>query len=345
MRKASLKRLIWLVNVFLVLAVGGAAYWALQSQAAEISFTEDGQPDAADTVSPTSPVPQPKKLTFEQLEVVFSRRFAPAGPKDARSGSEDRPDLMGQLTAVSPVAPPVPASDSPAPSVAPDFAPEPAAKPSGPPLDSLIRLVAIFHDPDPKMSGVVIEKKKTRAQELYWLGDALEGIEAKVSGVEESQVGFLYHGSRVSLELTEGKAPGGAAKPPARPASPSSTMRERPRERVAVDPQYRHVVPKSEIAAVVQQPITALRGIRYTLMEDKNTRKVQGFRLAGIQEGTLAARYGLKNGDVIGEVNGRPVDANFSPFTMITEVLSSDVVQVKVKRNNRDIVLSYELQK
>ena len=344
MRKASLKRLIWLVNVFLVLAVGGAAYWALQSQAAEISFAEDGQPDAADTVSPNSPVPQPKKLSFEQLESVFSRRFAPAGPKEARAGLADRPDVMARLTAVSPVAPPVPVSDSPAPSVRPDSIPGPKVEPSGPPLDSLIRLVAIFHDPDPQMSGVVIEKKKTRTQELYWLGDALEGIEAKVFSVEESQVAFLYHGSRVSLELTEGKDPGGAIRP-ARPASPSSTMRERPRKRVAVDPQYRHVVPRSEILKVVQKPLEPLRGIRYTLMEDKETGEVQGFRLAGIQEGTLAARYGLKSGDIIGEVNGKPVDGNFSPFTMITEVLSSDVVQVKVKRNNRDIVLSYELQK
>jgi len=343
MRKASLKRLIWLVNVFLVLAVGGAAYWALQSQAAEISFEEEEQPGADDTASPTSPVSQSKRLTFEQLEAVFSRRFAPAGPKEARAGIVDRPDLMTQLMAVSPVAPPVAVSESPAPSVAPDFVPEPVKKTSGPPLDSLIRLVAVFHDPDPKMSGVVIEKKRTRTQELYWLGDALEGVEAKVLRVEESEVAFLYHGSHVSLELTEGKGPEGATEPP-RSVRPS-TMRERSSERLAVEPRYRHVVPRSEMMDVVKNPIKVLRGLRYTLMEDEITGEVQGFRISGIQEGTLAARYGLKNSDIIREVNGKTVDAEFSPLGMITEVMASDVVQMKVKRNNRVIVLSYELQK
>ncbi|MBI2192871.1 MAG: hypothetical protein HYU36_12905 [Planctomycetes bacterium] len=326
MRTAVLRKLVWASNALIGVAVVMVA-------AGPLLGPHGPGPDAGDvllTNPGTRPAPPPpesrrRSLSVDDLDKVFSRTFSPAGSAASASSSQG----SGTRVPDAPESEPAPAAAKPEP-------------PAAPPLQSLLRLVAVLHHSDPFLSGVVIENiRNNNQQELYWYSDRIRGIDAKIVQVEENCAHFLYAGQEVVIALS-GAA--GAARPvPVRTPSQAAVPSPAPAAATEpVDPQNHRVVPRQEVLDVLAKPIEALRGMRYTLVE--NNGQVVGFKIAGIDPQTVAGRYGFKENDVISEINGKRVDTNFNPFTMVSELLNTPVIRVRVKRENQELLLSYEFK-
>ena len=335
MRTTFLKRLLWALNLLLVICVGYLVWWSTRSEAASPPPKIDIEPgDMAR--SPDLRLPERAPLSVAELRALFSRNFA-----EPRLGDSGRGGAEARLADLTPVEAPVPRAES-GRSAAPSFPPTAASKPARPPLESVIAVVAIFHDPAPGSSGVVIVRRAVGRQELYWHGQALEDLEATVVKIEEDAAHFRYDGAVVKLVLPDEAKKRAALElaGPGRTGRPSSVSSPS----WTIDREHYYRAPRRDVAQAMQKPLEALRGIRYTLAEDEGG-GILGFRLSGIEPSSIFARYGLQNSDVVRAVNGKEIDRDFNPLSAMAELMTSSLVQLKVRRKNVDLVLSFEIEK
>ncbi len=68
-----------------------------------------------------------------------------------------------------------------------------------------------------------------------------------------------------------------------------------------------------------------------------------GIRISGVRSGTLAETLGLREGDVLLEVNGRPVDSILNSVRACMNAYGSDDLQLSVLRDGRRVPLTYHL--
>ena len=62
-----------------------------------------------------------------------------------------------------------------------------------------------------------------------------------------------------------------------------------------------------------------------------------GLQLRQGRDRRLLGRLGLRNGDILTEVNGSPVTDPIQGLTMLQNLFSEDQVQIKILRNGREI--------
>ncbi|MEJ2109024.1 MAG: PDZ domain-containing protein [Acidobacteriota bacterium] len=71
--------------------------------------------------------------------------------------------------------------------------------------------------------------------------------------------------------------------------------------------------------------------------------KMDGIQITDVKRNTLANTLGLKEGDVLLEVNGRPVNSTLNLVMISMNAHSSDDVLMKIRRDGRDIDIAYHL--
>ena len=319
MRVPILKRLVWMLNLLLASVVIGYGYWvfAVDSANARNGVFEVAEPKVGPSIRMAR---TQKQLSVAELESVFSRKYVEVNAAP--------PEFPETLTV--PIAPSVP--------------PEKIVKkikiprPSLPALGLLIEVIAVFHSKDRYLSGAVIaNKKQSGQQKLYLFGEWLEGVQAKITGIDENTVKFLYGDRSVMLRIVPQKSRKGSSAPAASPPNPEPEKDFGP-----IDPRYHHEIPRSEVLEVVSKPLQYLRGMKYTLISDKG--KVLGFKLRGIARDSVVGRYGIRNNDIVVAVNGNKIDSNFNLFGMLPQVLSSTKVRLTVRRNKEDLDFTYEIK-
>ena len=71
--------------------------------------------------------------------------------------------------------------------------------------------------------------------------------------------------------------------------------------------------------------------------------KMDGIQIGDVKRNTLANTLGLKEGDVLLEVNGRPVNSMLNMVMISMNAHGSDDVLMKIRRDGRDVNLTYHL--
>jgi len=71
--------------------------------------------------------------------------------------------------------------------------------------------------------------------------------------------------------------------------------------------------------------------------------KVDGFRVKGIQCGTLLHQAGLRNGDVIREVHGRPVTNLLQAVRAYRKLRRNNVIELEVERRGAPVLMKYRM--
>ncbi len=334
MKSNSSLRFIWIVNAGLVLGAVYTGYWVFTAEASQpVNKRQPTAKARAHGVKPDE-ASQDRTVTEEDLRKVFARRFAPPGAKDQTDAERTR-QMLNQIVPVGAPSPPKPeAAPVKAPETAPALPPQPEIiKPDGPPLESLITVVGVFDYPEKNRSGVVVLKKKTREQNLCMLGERPQGIDAKVIQIKVDTAVFEYLGRQVSLkraEQTKGKR-----------GTPYAVRHPEPDRQKRIDPKYHKVVKRSDVMQAMSRPVEVMKGIKYAIVREKD--KVVGFRIAGVTDSSMFGTYGMRNNDIVRAVNGKPLDETFNPILMMTDIVASDVIRVDLRRNNRDVTLTFEL--
>lgn len=72
--------------------------------------------------------------------------------------------------------------------------------------------------------------------------------------------------------------------------------------------------------------------------------EVDGYRLSGIRRGSMLEQLGIKNGDVVHEVNGYPINSNSGAMTAFQSLQSESNFTFDITRRNRRKNMTYDVR-
>lgn len=221
---------------------------------------------------------------------------------------------------------PSPAVDAP-----PGSSPLPAVASAGAPA---VQVLATMEALDPAQSLATIYSP----QHGTWaasVGDALE------PGVLVAAIGpgqLTYSRGTATGVLKVGTEPEPATKKPAKPGrkQPKQTPREDPMaDRVKCDAGKRCTIERSLIQDVMSNPST-LGGLRAFPSSG-------GFKIAGVRRGTLPHQLGLRNGDVLTGVGGKPLESLDDALSLLPLLRSASNIEVTLSRRGKPITHEIEI--
>jgi general secretion pathway protein C len=244
--------------------------------------------------------------------------------------------------------------------------PEPE-KPKEPPKPTELKLklwgVVLHADGS---SYCVIEDLTTRKQDLYRISDTVAGS-AVVKQIEWDRVILDRDGKDEILELSPPQA--GAASPasvvpsralppgaassaavappgqpgriglPGQPGQPGQPV-QNPHIRQVGENQYQ--IDRSEVDSALDnmnQLFTQVRAVPHF-----EGGKSVGFRLFAIRQGSIFDEIGLKNGDVVQQVNGADLSDPAKALALFQQLRNEQNLTVNILRNKENKTLSYQFQ-
>ena len=171
---------------------------------------------------------------------------------------------------------------------------------------------------DVESSFCVIEDESNRKKEqaLYKIDEVVEGTGARVKSVEWDRVILTRNGKDEILKLESVERDSGKGKKrrgtsvasrssrPGARGSARSRNRTIPDDHIQVTGENEYLIDRSEVDEALEnmsQLFTQIRAVPH-FEGGQST----GFRLFAIRSGSLFDKIGLKNGDIIQEINGKP---------------------------------------
>jgi S1-C subfamily serine protease len=83
--------------------------------------------------------------------------------------------------------------------------------------------------------------------------------------------------------------------------------------------------------------------LNFSINLKRKNSHIEGLQIGDIEGNALAGELGLKDGDVIVEVNGVPINSLFRCVKACYDAGNSDEVILKIRRENRYVTLKYNL--
>src|SRR5262249_22929770 len=149
----------------------------------------------------------------------------------------------------------------------------------------------------------VIEDAAGHRQDLYRVGDVVGG--ARIAAIDWDRVTLERAGGETVLELVPPATPATARPPPQATPADANAATPVAHERLRRTGENAFVVDGRELAGAVDN-MSGLLTQASAVAEVQDGRPA-GLRLFQIREGSLLARLGLRDGDVVQRVNGQPV--------------------------------------
>lgn len=203
------------------------------------------------------------------------------------------------------------------------------------PLDVKLRGTAVRDGGD---SFAVIEDRRARKEDLYRIGDMILG-EAKLMQIFQDRVVLLREGKKEILELfVEKEEAKGRRKEVASSKSPPSVLGRGVRRLGS----NRWSISREEMESVKANLSQLMTQVR--IVPNFTEEKPDGFKLLSIKRGSLFDRLGLRNGDVIRQINGVPLDNPQKAFEVYQELESGQSISVDILRGGREQTFNYELK-
>jgi general secretion pathway protein C len=224
-------------------------------------------------------------------------------------------------------------------SAPPPAAPAEPAAPVATPLK--LKLWGVALHTNGNLSYSIIEDLGARKQGVYGVAAAVPGG-ATVKTIEWDRVILDHNGKEEVLELAS-KSPGGgatklststsAAAPGAAPPSGGS---------IQATGENEFSIARTEVDSALEnmsQLFTQIRAVPHF----EGGQSI-GFRLFAIRRGSLFDRIGLKNGDIITNINGTEMNDPGRAVALIQELRDASNLKVSVIRNQQPQEISYNIQ-
>ncbi len=167
----------------------------------------------------------------------------------------------------------------------------------------------------------VIEDKKARQQSLYLVGDTIQ--EAKLKEILRHKVVLTFQGKDQVLEMeTKNKSVTKRQKftPPAPSIQPSA-------------------MPSFE--KMVENAGDLMRQIKFRPHYSEG--EPDGLMVYGIRPNSVFREVGLRNGDIVKEVNGTPISSPEDAVDMFSEIVNSEQARVTLLRRGKIEELVYQM--
>ena len=198
-----------------------------------------------------------------------------------------------------------------------------------------LQLLATMESDDPQWSMATIRDTETNSLGPFSPTEQIRpGV--TVLAVERGRVVLLNQGQREYIALGAEPPPPAAAKP--EPAKPKSKRTSRGKS-VAIDGADQAIDCSSEnsctvdrafIEKVVANPRQLMSQARMAPVTRDG--EAAGFRVSGVRKGSLATMLGLKNGDIVSEINGQKLRGMDEAFAMYQKLRRASHLSVVVER-------------
>ncbi|MBI3359421.1 MAG: hypothetical protein HY037_07595 [Nitrospirae bacterium] len=240
---------------------------------------------------------------------------------------------------------PVPVKYIPPPILLPPPLPPPVPVPVPPKVPLNMTLIGtVVSTEGPAHSYAVIEDGRTRRQYIYRIGDFLLQ-DAKLVQIYRTRV-VIARGEEEEVLVTDlsGKKEDNTHAPSVpKGIIPPPTSRDRPAgagiRQVSRD---RWVMDREEVDEAIAHLPELLTKAR--VVPNFTEGKPDGFRIFAIREGSLYAKIGLQNGDILRRVNGVEV-GNPQNFLQVFEQLKGEQnIKIDLVRNNKEESFDYNIE-
>lgn len=234
--------------------------------------------------------------------------------------------------------------------------PERAAEPAKP-TELKLKLWGVAMHDDGRPSYCIIEDLNTHKQDLYRVGDKVAG-NVTVKSVAWDRIILDRDGRDEILDLATpqggplparpasvaGVAPAGAAAGTAAGTSAAGAGRTADQ---GGNPHIRHVsdnfynIDRSEVDSALDnmsQLFTQIRAVPH-FEGGQST----GFRLFAIRQNSLFDNIGLRNGDIIQNINGTQINDPARALALIQELRQAQQLNVQILRNKETVNLQYNI--
>ena len=197
-----------------------------------------------------------------------------------------------------------------------------------------LRLLATMESDDPTWSMATIQDIENNRLGPFSANEAVRpGV--TILAVERGRVVILNQGRREFITLgVEPPPPAPVAKPSAKP-----TAEAKPSKSVAIDGADTAIDCANENSCTVERAfVDKLMADPRQLMSQARMFPVTkdgetaGFRVSGIKSGSLATMIGLKNGDVVSEINGSKLGTIDDALAMYQKLRRASHLSVTVER-------------
>jgi len=186
----------------------------------------------------------------------------------------------------------------------------------------------------PAVARAVIRNIGTGSIDLYRTGQLVAG--ARIEAIEKEQIVLIHNGRMKVLRINIERGPNGDTAEP----GVESTASKRPV--VLKDKAF------SDTGSVVRYK-TGLGRVESILRKAAIKPyavdgEVQGLKLTGLANIKAAKEFGLKDGDIICELNGHKLTSKQKAYQVFMKARSQPVMNFELLRNGRKRKLSFELR-
>jgi general secretion pathway protein C len=200
-------------------------------------------------------------------------------------------------------------------------------------------------------SHCIIEDLTAHKQDVYGVGSSVPGP-ATVKQIEWERVVLDRGGAEEVLELAQPGLPGGAAAPGGRPA-PQVAAVPAPAPAPAPNPgggnphiqqvsDNEYNIDRAEIDQQldnVNQLFTQIRAVPHF-----DGGKSTGFRLFAIRQGSVFDQIGLRNGDIIEQINNEDISDPQKALEMFQRLRNANLINLSILRNKESKNLTYSVK-
>jgi len=191
---------------------------------------------------------------------------------------------------------------------------------------------------DADVACAVIEDTNTRIQDLYKLGDIVQ--EARIERIERNRVILARGNYKEVLELSLTDVTGGSSRTAV--AQAASSEKFRPEGAVKVISPTQFDINKRALLAKIGSIEKILKATRVTPYRVDG--KVEGLRVTGLKNMSMARFIGLEDGDVIQIVNGQKLTSLQKAFQVFRKARVQPSVNIQLLRGDEKKTLSFNMR-
>jgi len=186
----------------------------------------------------------------------------------------------------------------------------------------------------PENTYSVIEDLSTHKQEVYHLNDMVLN-EAEIIRIERPRVILLRDGveEELTFDETELKGAGRARSKPQRKATGDGI-------RQVTDSSY--LIDEGEVEGALDNLNELLTQIR--VVPNFENGKTNGFKVFAIRPNSIFDSIGLKNGDIIKQINDMEINSPEKAFDIFQQLRSEKSLSLDIIRNGQRQSFSYEIR-
>ena len=203
-------------------------------------------------------------------------------------------------------------------------------------LKAQLRLLATVAG-DEEVACAVIENVKTKIQDLYRIGDIIEGT--RIERIDRNKIVLVNEGQRevLNLYVTDGNSDRIE-----KSAEPVIAQKPDAAEAVnVISPTEREINKKAFLARVggMEAIIKTVQIAPY--VEDG---KEKGVRITGLEGLSMARFVGFENGDIIQNINGSTVTNRRKAFQILRKARSQSSISIQLLRGQQEKKLSFGIK-